>query len=138
VPGGFSPRKEDNEGAVAVDVEQLKPDARVRFPGHSEPVTLVAVKPGPFYDFFFIGPTGPDRITLAEDELGGVEIVEVVSTLPFDGDPIRFRLGIEARRTACAASRTPPRSAATRSTAPTGGFRYRGGSATAIPTSSTG
>ena len=83
---------------MSVDVEQLKPDARVRFPGHSEPVTLVAVKPGPFYDFFFIGPTGPDRITLAEDELGGVEIVEVVSTLPFDGDPIRFRLGIEARR----------------------------------------
>jgi len=83
---------------VTVDVEQLKPDARVRFPGHSVAVTLVAVKPGPFYDFFFIGPSGPDRITLAEEELGDVEILELVSTLPFDGDPTRFRLGIEARR----------------------------------------
>ncbi len=83
---------------MAVDVEQLKPDARVRFPGQSEPVTLIAVKPGPFYDFFFVGPAGPDRITLAEKELGGIEIVEAVSALPFDADPSRFRLGIEARR----------------------------------------
>src|SRR5512132_2078086 len=83
---------------LSIDVEQLKPDARVRFPGGSEPVTLVAVRPGPFYEFFFVGPDGPGQITLAEDELGDVQLVETVDTLPFDGDPSRFRLGIEARR----------------------------------------
>ncbi len=83
---------------MSIDVEQLKPDARVRFPGRSESVTLVAVRPGPFYDFFFIGPDGPGQITLAEDELSGVQLVETVDTLPFDGAPSRFRLGIEAFR----------------------------------------
>jgi hypothetical protein len=56
------------------------------------------VRPGPFYDFFFVGPDGPGRITLAEDELAGIELVETVDTLRFDGDPSRFRLGVEARR----------------------------------------
>ena len=83
---------------LSIDVTRLQPDAHVRFPGRSEAVTLVAVKAGPFYDFFFVGPAGPDRITLAEEELGGIELVETVAALPFDGDPSRFRLGIEARR----------------------------------------
>jgi superfamily II DNA or RNA helicase len=61
-------------------------------------VTLVAVRPGPFYDFFFVGPEGTGRVTLAEGELGGIQLVETVDALPLDGDPSRFRLGIEARR----------------------------------------
>ena len=83
---------------MSINVEQLKPDARVRFPGRNEPVTLIAVRPGPFYDFFFVGPDGPGQITLAEAELGGVQLVETIDRLPFDGDPSKFRLGIEARR----------------------------------------
>jgi superfamily II DNA or RNA helicase len=94
---GAKVRRED-AGGLPIDLEQLKPDARVRFPGHGEAVTLVAVRPGPFYDFFFVGPGGPGRLTLAEDELGGIELVETIDWLPFDGDASRFRLGIEARR----------------------------------------
>ena len=46
---------------MSVDVNELKPDARVRLPGRTDAVTLVAVKPGPFYEFVFIGPDGPGQ-----------------------------------------------------------------------------
>jgi hypothetical protein len=41
---------------VSVDVERLVPGAKVRFPGRTEPVTLIAVAPGPFWEFFFDSP----------------------------------------------------------------------------------
>ena len=88
-----------------------------------EAVTLVSVKPGPFYDFVFIGSDGPDQLTLSEDELGGIELVETIEELPFDGDGNRFRLGIEARRILTAFS--------TRGTSPAAGSRS---APTATPT----
>jgi superfamily II DNA or RNA helicase len=83
---------------VAVDLERLKPKAQVRFPRRAEVVTLVAVTPGPFWEFFFDGPSGPGKYVLAESELDAIEIVEALYELAFDGDPVQFRLGIEARR----------------------------------------
>jgi len=35
---------------------------------------------------------------LAEAELAGIEIVETIDDLRFDGDAVQFRLGVEARR----------------------------------------
>jgi superfamily II DNA/RNA helicase len=83
---------------VGVDIERLKPKAQVRFPGRDDVVTLVAVTPGPFWDFFFDGPSGPGKHVMAETELDGIEIVERLEALRFDGDPVQFRLGVEARR----------------------------------------
>jgi len=83
---------------LAVDLERLKPKAQVRFPGRDELVTLVAVSPGPFWEFFFDGPSGPGKHVLAESELPGIEVVETLGELRFDGDPVQFRLGVEARR----------------------------------------
>ena len=83
---------------MAVDLERLQPKAQVRFPGRDHVVTLVAVSPGPFWEFFFDGPSGPGKQVLAESELAGVEVVDVLGELRFDGDPVQFRLGVEARR----------------------------------------
>jgi hypothetical protein len=83
---------------VPADIEGLTPQARVRFPGQSEIVTLIAVTPGPFWEFYFDGPSGPGKQVLAESELDGIEISDLSSELRFDGDPVQFRLGIEARR----------------------------------------
>ena len=83
---------------MPVDVERLKPTAQVRFPGRADVVTLVAVRPGPYWEFFFDGPAGPGKHVLAESELDGIEVVETLSELHFDGDPAQFRLGVEARR----------------------------------------
>jgi superfamily II DNA or RNA helicase len=83
---------------VAVDVERLQPGAQVRFAGRNEAVSLVAVRPGPFWEFFFDGPAGPGKHVLAESELASVEIIETLGELRFDGDPVQFRLGVEARR----------------------------------------
>ncbi len=83
---------------MTTDVERLKPSAKVRFPGRSEAVTLIAVTPGPFWEFFFDGPSGPGKQVLAESELDGIETVDTVADLSFDGDPVQFRLGVEARR----------------------------------------
>ncbi|MEX1009660.1 MAG: helicase-related protein [Acidimicrobiia bacterium] len=83
---------------MPVDVERLQEDARVRFPGRAEIVTLVKVKTGPFWEFFFEGPSGPGKVVLAESELAGIEFVETPADLRFDGDAVQFRLGIEARR----------------------------------------
>ena len=42
--------------------------------------------------------SGPGKQVLAESELDGIEISDIQSELRFDGDPVQFRLGIEARR----------------------------------------
>lgn len=83
---------------MAVDLERLRPTAQVRFPGRDEVVTLIAVSPGPFWEFFFDGPSGPGKRVLAEAELAAVEVLDTLAELRFDGDPIQFRLGVEARR----------------------------------------
>jgi superfamily II DNA or RNA helicase len=83
---------------MPVDVERLKPGATVRFPGRADVVTLIAVTPGPFWEFFFDGPAGPGKHVLAEAELDAIEIVEAPTDMRFQGDPIHFRLGVEARR----------------------------------------
>jgi superfamily II DNA or RNA helicase len=83
---------------AALDVDRLRRGASVRLPGSSEVVRLVSVAPGPFWEFFFDGPSGPGKRVLAESELGGLELIDVVGDLRFDGDPIEFRLGVEAKR----------------------------------------
>ena len=57
-----------------------------------------SVSPGPFWEFFFDGPSGPGKHVLAESELSGIEVVETLGELRFDGDPVQFRLGMEVRR----------------------------------------
>lgn len=83
---------------VPVDIHRLKPGVQVRLPGADQPVTLVAVAEGPFWEFFVDGPSGPAKHVLAEGELDGIELVETEEELRFDGDPLHVRLGIEARR----------------------------------------
>lgn len=83
---------------MAVDLERLQPSAQVRFPGEDHVVTLVAVSTGPFWEFFFKGPSGPGTRILAEAELDGIELIEALDELRFDGDPMQFRLGVEGRR----------------------------------------
>ncbi len=75
---------------MAVDIERLKPRTQVRLPGRTEVVTLIAVTPGPFWEFFFDGPSGPGKQVLAESELAGVEIVDTVTELRFDGDSVQL------------------------------------------------
>lgn len=87
------------EAPNGYDPSLLRPDARVRFPGHVDVVTLLTVKPGPFWDFVYRGADSrPDEITLSEDELPQVEVVDAGQTRPFNADPRHFRLGVEARR----------------------------------------
>ena len=83
---------------MSVDLDRLKPRTQVRFPGIDELVTLVAVTPGPYWEFYFDGPSGPGRRVLAESELDGIQIFEEPDELRFDGDPLQFRLGVEAQR----------------------------------------
>ena len=83
---------------MTIDLERLKPQSQVRFPGRTDVVRLVAVTRGPFWEFFFDGPSGPGKHVLAESELAGIEIVETQGPLRFDGDPTQFRLGVEGRR----------------------------------------
>jgi superfamily II DNA/RNA helicase len=83
---------------VTLDLDRLRPEARVRFPGRSEVVTLVAVTPGTYWHFFYDGPSGTGKHVLAESELAAVEVFETPAELRFDGDPVLFRLGIEAHR----------------------------------------
>src|SRR6266545_2030205 len=84
--------------ALSVDLDRLKPRAQVRFPGLDELVTLVAVTPGPYWEFYFDGPSGQGRRVLAESELDSIQIADDLDELRFDGDPLQFRLGVEARR----------------------------------------
>jgi superfamily II DNA or RNA helicase len=81
-----------------IDVGRLKSGARIRLPGRSDVVQLIAATPGPFWDLVFDGPDGLGKVTLAESELGEVRIEEESTHVPLDADPERFRLGIEARR----------------------------------------
>jgi hypothetical protein len=60
---------------LAIDLERIKPKAQVRFPMREEVVTLIAVTPGAFWEFFFDGPSGPGKHVLAESELSGIELV---------------------------------------------------------------
>ena len=83
---------------MSVDLDRLKPRTQVRFPGVDELVILVAVTPGPYWEFYFDGPSGPGRRVLAESELDGIQIFDEPDELRFDGDPLQFRLGVEAQR----------------------------------------
>ena len=81
-----------------MDLERLRPDARVRLPQSDEVVTLVRVTTGPFWELFFEGPSGTGKRYLAEDELADIELIDDLDELHFDGDARQFRLGIEAQR----------------------------------------
>jgi len=83
---------------VPVDIHRLQPNAKIRLPGHREVVALVKVTPGPFWEFFVDGPAGPSKHVLAESELDGLELIDDQGELRFDGDPLQFRLGVEAQR----------------------------------------
>jgi hypothetical protein len=76
---------------LAADVERLQQGAQVRFPGRDEVVSLIAVRSGPFWEFYFDGPSGPGKHVLAEAELAGIEVIEAPSELRFDGDPVECR-----------------------------------------------
>src|ERR1700722_5346298 len=82
----------------SIDIGRLKAGARVRLPGRSEIVQLLAATPGPFWELVYDGPDGLGKVTLAEDELGQVHIEEQSTHLLLDAEPEHFRLGIEARR----------------------------------------
>jgi superfamily II DNA or RNA helicase len=86
------------ESSPSIDVGRLKPGARIRVPGRSDVVQLIAATPGPFWDLVFDGPDGLGKLTLAEGELGVVSVEEEATHVPLDADPERFRLGVEARR----------------------------------------
>lgn len=84
---------------MGADPDDLKPDTRVRFPGDPDVVTLVQVKPGAYWDFVYRTADGRLLgITLDEVEVSDIEVVAVDSAPTFDGDPRRFRLGVEALR----------------------------------------
>jgi superfamily II DNA or RNA helicase len=84
---------------LTADPLQLRPDARVRFPGETEVVSLVQVKQGPYWDFVCRTQTGQlVELTLSEDEIPEIEVVSSNTGPTFDGDPRRFRLGVEALR----------------------------------------
>ena len=80
------------------DLDQIADGASARLPGVDGVVKLIKVTPGAFFSIIYDGPNGLDRLTLSEDELAGVEVVDDPDVPPFDGDPTRFRLGVEARR----------------------------------------
>jgi hypothetical protein len=46
------------EPPVVYEPSRLRTDARVRFSGRAGPVTLLQVKPGPFWDFVYRDATG--------------------------------------------------------------------------------
>ncbi len=84
---------------VLHDPAALVDGARVRFPGSAEVVSLVTVRQGAFWDFFYVDASGAaGMITLSEVEVSEVEIVDGATTPSFDGDSRRFRLGVEALR----------------------------------------
>jgi hypothetical protein len=83
---------------MSVDVEKLVPGVTVRLPEAAEPAEIVAVTTGEYWTFFYRDAHGLGEITLSEQELGGVVLVERLEQPTFDADPHRFRLGLEARR----------------------------------------
>jgi hypothetical protein len=83
-----------------MEVEQLKPNVVVRGPIFSEPVQVIVVAPmGPGL-FKLIGK-GMATGSVHEPVLTREQLASLTATPerePFDGDPERFRLGIEALR----------------------------------------
>ena len=62
-------------------------------------VTVVQVRQGPFWDFVYRNSDGAlGEVTLAEDEVGSIELISSTTSPLFSGDPRRFRLGVEALR----------------------------------------
>lgn len=61
---------------MSVDIEQLVPGATVRLPGRSDSVKLVAVEPGAYWTFIYEDANGVDRLTLAEDELAEMTLLD--------------------------------------------------------------
>ncbi|MFJ4829323.1 helicase-related protein [Streptomyces sp. NPDC088747] len=81
------------------DPQKLIAGARLRLPGHTEPVTVVQVQPGTYWEFLVKGDAGDFRsVSLPEDELPGIEVVDAGGERPYDSDARVFRLGVEARR----------------------------------------
>jgi hypothetical protein len=80
---------------MQVDVEKLVPGATVRFSEAAGLAELVAVDPGEYWTFVFRDERGLDEITLSEEEVGGVVVIERRDQPTFDADPHRFRLGLE-------------------------------------------
>jgi hypothetical protein len=64
---------------MTFDLARLVPGARLVLPGSDEEVRLLTVTAGPFYDLFYEGPSGLGRVTLAEDELASIRVVDVRS-----------------------------------------------------------
>ena len=83
---------------MTFDPGRLVPDTAVRLPGAPDVVTLIAVKAGPFWTLTYEGPSGLGKVTLSEEELANVEVVERSGPLRLDADPHLFRLGVEAHR----------------------------------------
>ena len=60
---------------MAVDLDRLREDATVRLPGRADVVTLVKVKPGPFWEFFFEGPDADRSVrAIMNDPVSSSEI----------------------------------------------------------------
>lgn len=70
----------------------------MRLPGTDDVVTLIAVKAGPFWTLTYEGSSGLGQVTLSEEELSAVELVERYARQAFDANPHDFRLGVEAHR----------------------------------------
>jgi superfamily II DNA or RNA helicase len=81
------------------DPAELRPGARVRLPGHTDPTTVVTVKPGAYWELLVEGVHGDfQRTSLPEAELPGIEVLDRGGERAYDADPRVFRLGVEARR----------------------------------------
>src|SRR6266545_4946754 len=81
------------------DPQKLIAGARLRLPGHTEPVTVIQVQPGAYWEFLVKGDTGDYRsVSLPEDELPGIEVVDAGGESQYDSDARVFRLGVEDRR----------------------------------------
>lgn len=83
---------------MTFDASRLTPEAAIRLPGAQGVVTLIAVRAGPFWTLTYEGAGGLGQVTLSEEELGAIEVIERSAGPAFDADPHRFRLGVEAHR----------------------------------------
>ncbi|WP_225838804.1 helicase-related protein [Streptomyces sp. NK08204] len=60
---------------------------------------MIQVQPGSFWEFLLEGEAGDfRRVSLSEDELPEIEVIDSTSERSFDADAQSFRLGVEARR----------------------------------------
>lgn len=81
------------------DPSRLARGTQVRLPATGETVTLKAVTPGPYWEFLYETTAGGfGQLTLPEEDVPGLRILDEPDMALFDGDPALFRLGIEARR----------------------------------------